>query len=122
MLPGTKRSEGNTLKKSIPLHKDMKKGAEMKVMDGICVADKSEEAVKIVTVTSLKEGRLLVTFQNGEERIFDTSVLNGKAFAPLKNKGIFESVSLFHGVLTWNNGEIDVAPEMVYENSVPVEA
>lgn len=93
----------------------------MKVLDGICVADNRDETIKIVSVTPLKENQLLVTFQNGEERIFNTSILDGNAFAPLKNKKIFESVSLFHGVLTWNNGEIDVAPEMVYENSIPYE-
>lgn len=26
---------------------------------------------------------------------------------------------LFHGVITWNNGEIDIAPETVYAESFP---
>lgn len=30
---------------------------------------------------------------------------------------VFSSQTLFHGVITWKDGEIDVAPETVYEES-----
>ena len=29
--------------------------------------------------------------------------------------------TVFHGVITWNNGEIDIAPEYVYEESYAYE-
>ena len=32
---------------------------------------------------------------------------------------IFLHPVIFHGVITWKNGEIDVAPEAVYQNSYP---
>jgi hypothetical protein len=45
--------------------------------------------------------------------------LTGSAFEPLKKEEIFQKFSIFHGVITWKNGEIDIAPEMVYEISYP---
>jgi len=39
----------------------------------------------------------------------------------LADESVFGSVALFHGVMTWNNGEIDIAPEAVYEMSYPCE-
>lgn len=38
-------------------------------------------------------------------------------FAPLKNKAVFENPVIFHGILTWADGTIDVAPETVYIES-----
>ena len=60
---------------------------------------------------------MLVTFSTGEKRLFDTTMLNGSAFAPLADEDVFMNPVLFHGVNTWNNGEIDIAPEAVYQNS-----
>lgn len=31
--------------------------------------------------------------------------------------GDFEAFALDHGVLTWNEGEIDIAPEALYEKN-----
>ena len=33
-----------------------------------------------------------------------------------------KNVSIFHGVMTWDNGEIDIAPETVYAESYPYES
>ena len=60
---------------------------------------------------------MLVTFSTGEKRLFDTTTLKGSAFAPLADEQIFKNPVLFHGVITWNNGEIDIAPETVYQDS-----
>ena len=38
------------------------------------------------------------------------------------NEEIFMNPALFHGVITWNNGEIDIAPETVYRNSYAYES
>jgi len=45
------------------------------------------------------------------------TTLQGPAFAPLADERVFSAPSLFHGVITWNNGEIDIAPETVYRDS-----
>ncbi|MBR3107065.1 MAG: DUF2442 domain-containing protein [Clostridia bacterium] len=60
---------------------------------------------------------MLVTFSTGEKRLFDATLLKGSAFAPLQDEEIFIHPVLFHGVITWNNGEIDIAPETVYQES-----
>ena len=60
---------------------------------------------------------MLVTFSTGEKRLFDTTLLTGPVFEPLKDEKIFMNPRIFHGVITWNNGEIDIAPEYIYEES-----
>ena len=61
----------------------------------------------------------MVTFSTGETKLFDTTILKGEVFEPLKNTEILCNPKLVHGVIIWNNEEIDVAPEFVYENSFP---
>jgi hypothetical protein len=60
---------------------------------------------------------MLITFSTGETRLFDATNLEGKVFEPLKDKSVFQNAEIEHGVVTWNNGEIDCAPEYMYENS-----
>jgi hypothetical protein len=64
---------------------------------------------------------MLVTFSTGETRLFDTTQLAGAAFAPLAEDEVFNNPVFFHGVITWKNGEIDIAPETVYRNSYAYE-
>ncbi len=68
---------------------------------------------------------MLLTFSNGETRLFDADELNGKVFDSLKDSRVFEDAALDHGVVTWKNGEIDCAPEYMYDKSYeyqPLEA
>ena len=61
---------------------------------------------------------MLVTFSTGETRLFDASELLGfEAFASLADPRIFEEYSIERGVLTWANGEIDIAPEGLYRRT-----
>lgn len=91
----------------------------MFVRDGICYAGEMQEGIKIVEAKPLQGGMMLVTFSTGETRLFDTTLLEGSAFAPLAEEEVFRNPVLFHGIITWKNGEIDVAPEMVYRVSYP---
>lgn len=91
----------------------------MYIKDGICYAGKLEEGIKVTSAKPLRGGMMLVTFSTGEQRLFDTTLLKGSAFAPLRNEKIFDHPVIFHGVITWNNGEIDIAPETVYKESYP---
>jgi len=86
-------------------------------VNGICYAGKCEQGIKIADAKVLRGGMLLVTFNTGEKRLFDAASLKGKAFEPLKNEAVLKNFALFHGVLTWQNGEIDIAPETVYAES-----
>lgn len=93
----------------------------MYIIDGICYAGELQENIKVKEAKPLRGGMLLVTFSTGEKRLFDTTLLSGSAFEPLKDEKVFMNPTVFHGVITWNNGEIDIAPEYVYENSYAYE-
>ena len=94
----------------------------MYILDDICYAGEKKEGIKVSEVKPLQGGMMLVTFSTGEKRLFDTTLLTGSAFAPLADERIFNNPSVFHGVITWNNGEIDIAPETVYEYSYAYDA
>ena len=89
----------------------------MYILNDICYAGEMQDGIKVTEAKPLRGGMMLVTFSTGEKRLFDTTALEGSAFAPLAEEKIFMSPVLFHGVITWNNGEIDIAPETVYRDS-----
>ena len=89
----------------------------MYIIGGICYAGEFQEDIKVKEVKPLNGGIMLVTFSTGERRLFDTTKLKGEAFKPLSDKNIFSNPTLFHGVITWDNGKIDIAPETVYKES-----
>ena len=93
----------------------------MYILNDNCYAGEIQNGIKVTEVKPLHGGMLLVTFSTGEKRLFDTNTLQGPAFAPLVDEKTFTNPSLFHGVITWNNGEIDIAPEMVYRHSYAFE-
>ena len=83
----------------------------------ICYAETKSPGIRIIAVKPLPNRMLRVTFSNGEIRRFDTKKLKGPAFAPLAEEAVFENPIIFHGILTWADGTIDVAPETVYAES-----
>lgn len=93
----------------------------MYIVDGICYAGGDAKEIKVKEAKPLQGGMLLVTFENGEKRLFDTTKLQGSAFEPLKQDEVFKKISIFHGIITWMDGEIDIAPETVYADSYPYE-
>ena len=46
----------------------------------------------------------------------------GSAFEPLKDEEVLKNMSVFHGVITWMDGKIDIAPETVYQESYPYDS
>lgn len=89
----------------------------MYIINNICYAGKLEDEIKITNAKPLMGGMVLITFSTGEKRLFDTTLLEGEAFKPLADEKVFNNPVVFHGILTWNNGEIDIAPEKVYQES-----
>ena len=89
----------------------------MYVKDEVCYAGSLAENIKVTEAKPLRGGMLLVTFSTGERRLFDTTLLKGAAFKPLADESVFNKLVIFHGAITWNNGEIDIAPEKVYMDS-----
>lgn len=89
----------------------------MYVKNDICYAGKLEDGIRVTEAKPLRGMMLLVTFSTGEKRLFDATRLEGTAFLPLKDEKVFQDIEIFHGVITWKDGEIDIAPETVYLNS-----
>lgn len=94
----------------------------MYIVDDICYAGEATPDIRIKAAAVLRGGMLLLTFSTGEQRIFDTTRLTGSAFQPLRDEKILSDFKIFHGVMTWMNGEIDIAPETVYADSYPYTA
>lgn len=94
----------------------------MYVRNGIAYAGDPKPILKVSGVRPLDNFQLWVRFNNNEARIFDFKpLLNSPAFAPLSNPDVFKSVYIDYGVTVWNNGEIDIAPEALYEEGRPTE-
>ena len=91
----------------------------MYVIDDVCYAGEPVKGMRVSKVKPMKGRMMLVTFSTGEKRLFDTTLLQGEAFELLNDEKIFNSPALFHGVITWGDGSVDVAPETVYEMSYP---
>jgi len=63
---------------------------------------------------------LNLTFNNGEQRIFDaTTYLKYPAFHALKSISLFMQARVEHHTVVWND-EIDMAPESLYLESTPL--
>lgn len=62
---------------------------------------------------------LLLTFANGERRIYDAKpLLNESIYSQLRNPAFFLKARVECGTVVWND-EVDIAPEHLYECSVP---
>lgn len=92
----------------------------MYVMNGVAYAGTSAQDMHVSAVKPLDDLMMLVTFASGERRLYDaTQLLRYPAFQPLRDEAIFKAASIDHGVVTWLDGDIDIAPETMYANSFP---
>ena len=89
----------------------------MYIMNGIVYGGEPVTSVEISSVKVLDDMIMLVSFSTGETRLFDATIWQGEVFEPLKREEIFKNPIVDHGVVTWNDGNIDCAPEFMYENS-----
>lgn len=66
----------------------------------------------------LPDYRMLLTFADGEKRVYDATPLLGKPiYAVLKEPSFFARARVACGTVVWSE-DIDIAPEHLYENSV----
>ena len=66
--------------------------------------------------------RIAVLFNDGVKKIVDFTNLikrNMPVFKPLENIDLFKKFTVTD-TLEWDNGNIDIAPEYLYENGVKV--
>ncbi|MEG1972921.1 MAG: DUF2442 domain-containing protein [Oscillospiraceae bacterium] len=86
--------------------------------EGIVYGESGCKEIEVTAVKVLEDMMLLVTFNNNEKRLYDcTELLNKPAFQPLKDAAIFENPTIGNGVVSWDNENIDIAPESMYANS-----
>ena len=91
----------------------------MYILGDIAYADNyNNEQIKVKKIKVVSELCLLVTFSNEEKRIFDAKeLLKYPAYEKLKDYEIFKNGYVENGIIVWDNGRIDIAPETVYNNS-----
>lgn len=91
----------------------------MHILNDIAYADGYNiDPIKVSEIKIISELCMLVTFSNGEKRIFDLQeIVKYPVYEKLKDFNIFKTAYIEHGVIVWDNGNIDIAPETVYENS-----
>ncbi len=62
---------------------------------------------------------LLLTFANGEKKVYDaTHLLSKPIYAPLKTQAFFLKAKAMCGTVVWSD-EIDIAPEHLFDASKP---
>lgn len=94
----------------------------MNITNGIAYANEKSGSINVCSVEIVDDLKMIITFSTGERKIFDaTCMLEYPAFEALKNEHIFKSAKVEYGVVTWDNGNIDLAPEMMYEKSYAYE-
>ena len=75
---------------------------------------------RVTSVLPMEDYRLLLSFNNGERRVFDVKPLFAfSVFSALQNKTFFESVKAAYGSILWPN-DIDYCPDTLYAESVPI--
>ena len=84
--------------------------------NGIVYSDNPEKILTVLEVRHMYSGIYLIKFSDGVVKLFDTTILKGEVFEPLKKPEVYENPQLEFGIVTWNNGEIDCSPDFMYEN------
>ena len=80
-----------------------------------------EILLDVLKVEPWPEYKLFLEFENGEKRIFDMApYMDKKPFVRLKGSPLFAQAFVDYGTVVWP-GNIDIAPETLYDRSVPVQ-
>jgi len=91
----------------------------MYIIDGIAYAGEQSSEIKVKSVRALPDYKLWIRFNDNSEKIFDfNSLLECSAYMPLKDVNMFNGVYVDLGIVVWNDGEIDISPEKLYEEGI----
>lgn len=88
-------------------------------LNGILYADEPAKELEIQSARVTGDHIMLVTFSTGETRLCDFTEMydDVPAFTPLRDERTFEDFHIDYGVLTWCDGDIDIAPTYLYDHS-----
>lgn len=76
----------------------------------------------VVSVEVGADYTLFLEFENGEKRVFDMRhLMDKKPFTKIKSEHLFAQAKVDYGTVVWP-GNIDIAPETLYDDSVLVAA
>ena len=74
-----------------------------------------------IEVKPLEDYKLLVTFENGEKKVYDVKpLIRGDWFGKLNDMNVFNTVHIGGISVEWEEGQ-DVCPDDLYYNSVLAE-
>lgn len=78
-----------------------------------------EDLLDVVKVEAKPNYVLYLEFENGEKRIFDMGpYMDKRPFVKLKGSPLFSMAMVDYGTVVWP-GNIDIAPETLYDRSLP---
>ena len=91
----------------------------MYIVNDIAYAENfNNKNLKIINLKIISELCMLVTFSNGEKRIFDAQFLmQYPIYKKLQDFNIFKNAYIENGIIVWDNGAIDIGTDTVYNNS-----
>ena len=76
----------------------------------------------IVSAKYIENYKIELLFENGKKGIIDLIEYTGKndVFAPFDSIEFFKNYKIEYGTLTWGDGELDIAPETLYEKATGI--
>ena len=81
---------------------------------------KLEPLFDVISVKTRDDYSLELVFENGEKRVFNMKPLfEQKPFSKLHGSSLFFKASIKYGTVVWP-GNIDIAPETLWCQSVPI--
>lgn len=76
--------------------------------------------IEVDSVIVQSKHKLVLVFNTGEKKLFDmTPYLAFSVYKRLQNAGFFSLAHVDYGTVVWP-GDVDIAPETLYEESIPL--